>query len=208
MIIELIKAFVIGICAAVPVGPVLLMVIQKTLCGGRRAGIMTGLGSAAADTVYAAVGLFTLVLVEGFVQSHSAVIMIAGGVLIAVIGINIFLKSGRLSLSPEDGVRGTFSLVGCSLQSFGSALSNPAALAMMLGLLAVFRIGSDGLSAPLWAMLIAVFAGELLYWTAVVLLLSSLVKPDGRTLRVMSRVAGIAICCFALVLTIRGIILI
>ena len=209
MITELIKAFFIGICAAVPVGPVLLMVIQKTLCRGRSAGIMTGFGSAVADTVYAAVGLFTLALIEGFVEKHSALIMIAGGVLVAVIGVNICMNSGKISLSAEARPReGTFSLLGCSLQSMCTALSNPAALAMMLGLLVVAGFGGGSLGAPLWALLVAVFAGEFLYWIAVVALLSTFVKPGERTLRIMSRVAGIAICCFALVLTVRGIIMI
>ncbi len=208
MITELIKAFVIGICAAVPVGPVLLMVIQKTLCRGRSAGMMTGFGSALADTVYAAVGLFTLTLIEGFVEKHAAPIMIAGGVLIAAIGLGIVRHSSLIDLSDKDsGAKGTFSLLGCSLQSLGSALSNPAALAMMLGLLAVGGFASGRPDAPLWALLLAVFAGEFLYWIAVVLLLSTFVKPSGRVLRIMSRVAGIAICCFALVLTVRGIIM-
>ncbi len=207
MITELIKAFFIGICAAVPVGPVLLMVIQKTLCRGRSAGIMTGFGSALADTVYAAVGLFTLTLIQGFVEKHAALIMLAGGVLIAAIGIGMVLRSGKLELAQQEGgAQGTFSLLGCSLQSFGSALSNPAALAMMLGLLAVAGFGADDFDAPLWALLIAVFAGEFLYWNVIIALLSRFVRPSGKTLRIMSRVAGIAICCFALVLVIRGII--
>ena len=57
--IEVFRAFLVGICAAVPAGPVLLLVLQKTLSRGREAGILTGLGSAFADTLFATVGLFT-----------------------------------------------------------------------------------------------------------------------------------------------------
>ena len=208
MITELIKAFVIGICAAVPVGPVLLMVIRKTLCRGRSAGMMTGFGSAVADTVYAAVGLFAIVAIAGFVERHSALIMIAGGVLLAANGLNACMQSRRVTLSLEGGSTGALSLVGCSFQSLASALSNPAALAVMTGLLAVAGFGSGELSAPLWAVLAAVFAGEFLYWTALVFAVSSFVHLKEGSLRMMSMAAGVAICCFALVLTVRGIMLI
>ncbi len=205
MITELIKAFVIGICAALPAGPVLLMVIRKTLCRGRSAGIMTGFGSAVADTVYAAVGLFALVMIQGFVESHASLIMIVGGALIAAIGLNACLRSRSITLSLGGGGVGTLSLVGYSFQSLASVLSNPAALAVMTGLLAVAGFGSGELSAPHWAVLAAVFAGEFLYWIALVFAVSAFIRPREKTLRMMSRVAGLGICCFALVLMARGI---
>ena len=83
--IEVFRAFLVGICAAVPAGPVLLLVLQKTLSRGRGAGILTGLGSAFADTLFATVGLFTLSLVDDFITRHETVIMEVGGVLMLLI---------------------------------------------------------------------------------------------------------------------------
>lgn len=205
MLIDMLKALAVGIIAAVPVGPILLMVIQKTLGRGCPAGIATGAGSAFADTVYAAVGLFTLTFVKDFVAGHTALIMIAGGVMIGAIGLNIFFR--EVKFNPDDGM-GTMSLAGCALKAACSALSNPAALAFMLGLLMAFGLVSGGIDAPVWAVLAAVWAGEALYWVAVVFVLSRFVHLKDGTLRKVTKLSGAAILCFAAVLFIRGIILI
>ena len=47
MILDILKGFVIGATAAMPVGPIAILVIQKTMGKGRKAGFVTGLGAAA-----------------------------------------------------------------------------------------------------------------------------------------------------------------
>lgn len=203
MAIEIFKAVLVGIIAAIPVGPVLLMVIQKTLSRGAAAGIMTGFGSAFADTAYAAVGLFTLAVVENFIERNQALIMIVGGVLIFFIGVGMFRR--RVDLRVSESL-GKLTLAGCSAQAAGSAFSNPAALAFVFGLLSLFGFGQQDLSLPVWAVLVCVFAGELLYWTIVVFVLSRYVRLSPRVIDRMSKVAGTVVCCFAAVLTVRGIL--
>ena len=55
--IEILKALLVGLIAGIPVGPILVLVAQRTLCHGRRAGAMVGLGAATGDMLFAAVGL-------------------------------------------------------------------------------------------------------------------------------------------------------
>jgi len=200
--IELIKAFLVGIIAAVPVGPILLMVIQKTLCGGRAAGIMTGLGSAVADMLYAAVGLFTLSLIQGFIEENELLITMAGALLLLAIGISILFK--KIDLEHKDNA-GAVRLSSYALQSLGSVMANPAAFAVMLGLLSAFGFGSDN-EAPVLLILLAVFAGEFLYWVAISSLLGTKIRLSEKTLKLVSRLAGAGICIFALVLLVKGII--
>ena len=203
MIIEIIKAMLVGICAAAPVGPVLILVIQKTLCHGRDAGMMTGLGSAVADTVYATVGLLALSLIEDFVKSHSGMIMIIGGVLVGLIGAGVFFR--KVSIRQADSGK-KVSLIGCSLQSCGSALSNPAALAVMIALLAMFGLYAGKTEAPVWLLAAGVMAGELLYWRLIVNVLSRFVKLKEDVLQIVSRVSGAVIFCFGIFLIIKGIV--
>ena len=211
---ELLKAIAVGVCAAVPVGPVLLMLIQKTLCGGKKAGILTGLGSAAADTVFAAVALFTTSLVGSFVERYEPWIMLFGGLVVAAVGLNIALRdSGRASDAAAlkmPGKRRKAELygAGCALQSALSALSNPGALALMIGLVAVFGLGSPDVASPVWLLAAAVFVGESAYWVLVTCLVSAFVRPGREVLRLVCRIAGTAICAFALVLFVRGLILV
>lgn len=52
------KSLWIGLSIAAPVGPIGLLVIQRTLRHGRAVGLVTGLGAAVADAAYGAVGAF------------------------------------------------------------------------------------------------------------------------------------------------------
>ncbi len=95
-----------------------------------------------------------------------------------------------------------------SLQAFVSTLSNPGALALILTMLATLKVGGEALGVPDVALAPAVGAGEWLYWLAVVYLLARFIHLDTRTLRTLSRVAGVLVCVFALVLIVRGMVLI
>ena len=50
---EILKAFAIGICASVPIGPIAILVLQKSLSYGHKAGFVTGLGATTVGTTYA-----------------------------------------------------------------------------------------------------------------------------------------------------------
>ncbi len=56
----LLKGVLTGIVFDVPVGAIGALAIQHTLSHGFRAGFVTGLGSSAADLLYACVGVFGL----------------------------------------------------------------------------------------------------------------------------------------------------
>ena len=205
MAIEILRAFMVGICAAVPAGPVLILMLQKTLGRGRLAGVLTGAGSAFADTVFAAIGLFTLSLVQDFIALHEAMIMLVGGAVICLIGLAVFLGAKKVKTDRPDE-HGGLSMFGCTLQAAGTAISNPAALAYMLGLLSVMRLTAGSVEAPVWSVLLAVAAGELCYWTAIVLLISRFLKVNGKTLVTVGKVAGMGIACFGIVLIVKGLL--
>ena len=42
MVLSIFKALLVGVIAAIPIGPILVMVIQRTTCYGRRCGLMDG----------------------------------------------------------------------------------------------------------------------------------------------------------------------
>lgn len=189
---------------AVPVGPVFLLVVQKTLNRGRFAGIMAGLGSAFADTIFAAIGLLTLAIAEDFIAGHREVIMIAGGILIVLLGLGILVRPVPSKLR-ACGSPGAMSLFGTVIQTAGTALSNPGALAYMLGVLSLLGLGAGRVTSPVWALLFAVITGELLYWTFMVLTMSRFLKIGLKNLTILNRIAGTGIVCFGLVLFLKGL---
>ena len=205
MIIDLIKAVLVGICAAVPVGPVLFQVLQRTLRYGRGGGLAAGAGSALADTLYAAVGLFALSLIKNFINSHEAVIMLIGGLFITVLGAVMFFSKNS-GPEAEGGPEKHVSGIGFALQTFLSAISNPAALAMMMAFLAIARLDASSATAPVWAILPCVTLGEMLWWLTVTGAVSRFLHVTPRTVNILGKVAGAAIVAFGIVLIIKGLI--
>ena len=62
MLLDILKGFIIGICASAPIGPVAILVIQKTLSKGHKAGFITGLGATFVDTVFSMIALSALAI--------------------------------------------------------------------------------------------------------------------------------------------------
>ena len=174
--------------------------------------MVTGLGSMLADCIFAAAGLLTLSLVSSFVEANTVWICLAGGVILMGIGVSVILAKGQAerkdgsdlqekASGSKNGVR-----VSYAVQTLVSALSNPAALAMMFALLALFKVSAD--SVPVWISLPCVAAGEMLWWFFV----TSVAIRVGRSLSARSAsrarlLLGAGVCCFGLIVAIKGLIM-
>ena len=93
MLVDIIKGFVVGICASAPVGPIAMLVIQKTLSKGRYAGFVSGLGATIVDTTYAIIALFALAFAQRLLERHENLILLAGGLILVAIGISMALSN-------------------------------------------------------------------------------------------------------------------
>ena len=70
MIDTVIKGIVIGLFISIPLGPIGMLCIQRTLSRGRKYGIATGLGATSSDLLYTLVTLFFLSFVYWLI-SHN-----------------------------------------------------------------------------------------------------------------------------------------
>jgi threonine/homoserine/homoserine lactone efflux protein len=62
-IIFFLKGVVIGLSMAVPIGPIGILCIRRTLMEGRISGLVSGLGLATADAVYGSIAGFGLTFI-------------------------------------------------------------------------------------------------------------------------------------------------
>jgi threonine/homoserine/homoserine lactone efflux protein len=85
------KGILVGLLMAVPVGPVGVLCIERTLHKGRHAGWITGLGAATADGFYAAVAAFGISFISDFVATHDLIFRLVGGLLIIWLGMTSLL---------------------------------------------------------------------------------------------------------------------
>lgn len=198
MIFDFLKAILLGICASAPLGPICALVIQKTLNHGKRAGIATGMGSALADTLFAAIAVFAVAAVQEFIESNNGVLMICGGAIVIGLGIAMALKKNMGRERKMDKVSAKF-----PAQAFVMALSNPGALALMFGLMLVFKV--DGSNEKLMTVL-GVAAGAVLWWIAFATLIDRLGKKlNPRHLLLVNRIFGILVIAFGAWMTAKGL---
>ncbi len=87
-----VQGIIIGLTLAVPVGPLALICIQRTVSEGRLHGIFSGIGVATADSFYAAVTFLGLTVISGPIIAQQYLFRFLAGVILILIGIRVFLS--------------------------------------------------------------------------------------------------------------------
>ncbi len=188
------SSLLIGLSIAAPVGPIGLLTIQRSLEHGARAGLATGLGAAAADAVYGAIGAYGVSwLVNALVAARVPLALFGGAFLLWM--------AWQLLRAPVAQRAANTAPARNGWQYFASTflltLSNPATI---FSFIAIFgsMAGRAGSSSP--ALLVAgVLIGSALWW----LLLSSAVgrlreRFDARWRRRVNRFSAAVLAAFAL----------
>ena len=162
LLINILKAFLVGFAASVPVGPVAILVVQKTLSKGYRAGFITGLGASVIDTLFAVIAVFALAATQEFLNAHELVILLAGGAILVGIGLSMALKDPFRKVRADGTSKAS---AADFLQALFMTLSNPGAIFVMLALFAFFGITDN--SPESWRVapiLLSVAGGSVAYW--------------------------------------------
>ena len=205
MILDIVKGFVVGLCASAPVGPIAILVIQKTLNKGRYAGFVSGLGATIVDTTYATVALFALAFAQQLIEKHENLILLAGGLILAIIGVSMALSNPlRRKMKGDD--KSTISSKDF-LQAMLMGISNPMAIFVMFALFAFFGVAEetprDWNVAPI---ILSVSGGSVTYWFLVSWALSRFRdRFNLRTILWISRVMGAIVIIIGIVLIGQGL---
>ena len=97
----LINGIIIGFSASVPLGPIGLICIQKTLNGKRINGIISGFGAAMADTFFAIIAAFGISAVHNFIQTQQLYLRIGGGLILLGLGLKFFLTNPAIQIRKQ-----------------------------------------------------------------------------------------------------------
>ena len=124
MLLEILKAFIIGICASAPLGPVAILVLQKSICYGHKAGFTTGLGASLVDTAYAIISIFAWAFAQNFINTYESIIFLIGGPVIAYLGYSMAFKDPFRKMEPGD-VKTRGASPKDFLQAVATTVSNP-----------------------------------------------------------------------------------
>ena len=154
------QAATVGVLIAAPVGPIGLLTMQRTLERGLAAGLATGLGAAAADTVYGAIGAFSVRwLIDGLTQAKTP-LALGGGALLLVLAWRTWHTPVAHTAAGARDARG---LLGLAAGTFALTLANPATIASFIAVFGSLGGGQRAMPSPLW-MVAGVLAGSAAWW--------------------------------------------
>ena len=193
MIEIIIKGILIGLCISVPLGPIGMLTIQRTLNRGQKHGIATGLGATTSDLIYTIITLFFLSFVLDFIEGHRFIIELVGSLVVAFFGWYIFSSNPATQPKPNETVK--HSLLGDFATSFGLTFSNPLVLFVLIALFARFEfIGNKTTLFVSVCGILSILGGALLWWSLLTFLVSRFKnKLNMRELKLITQVTGIII---------------
>lgn len=193
------QALVIGFVIAVPLGPIGLLCVERTLVRGAGAGLSTGLGVAAADAVWCALLAFGARWMAEPLLTYSEPLRLLGGLVVALLGLRTLLQSVRPCLPSPPRLSG-----GAFITAFGLTLANPMTLVIFVAIFAGLGLAEAALSTTAAVEVVGgIFLGSLLWWACLTFGVARVrhhLAP--RTLAWTNRAAGVGLIAFGLALMI------
>lgn len=197
-----IKGLIIAVIFGVPAGAIGVLTIQRTLEKGFWFGFATGMGSTAADLLYASVSIFGISALSDLLVSYSTQIRLIGSVLIMAYGVLILLKRSDENKNENRDKKNIFS---CFAYSFVMAVMNPAMLVSYA--VAFTAVGITGTVSGIqgFSLIVGVFAGTTLWW----LIISGVMtvfrgKITEKIYRILNLVLGTFLIVFAMVIAVSA----
>ncbi|TCN73040.1 LysE family translocator [Acetobacteroides hydrogenigenes] len=159
----LLKGIIVGLLASIPLGPIGVLCVQRTINKGRLSGFFSGMGAAFADTVFATIAGFSLTFIMDFVEEWKIEFQIGGGILIFLLGLKIFMTNPISQMRKNRRQKNR--LFEDFVSVFLLTVSNPMAIFLFVALFAYVNVVADGenfMSAG--AILGGVLFGASLWW--------------------------------------------
>lgn len=188
------QSLLIGVSIAAPVGPIGLLVIQRTLARGAVVGLATGLGAAVADAVYGAVGAFGVSSLIQWLTQARVPLALVGGAFLLWMAWRTWTAPLASQAAPVADARG---LLAAFAGTFVLTLSNPATI---FSFIAVFgALAARGAPSSPWPMILGVLVGSALWWLLLCAGVGRLRQRfDATWQRRVNRTSALALAAFAL----------
>jgi threonine/homoserine/homoserine lactone efflux protein len=195
------RGVIAGVAISAPVGPVNVLCVSRTIAKGWRAGVVSGLGAAAADTFYGSVAGFSISIVISFLIREQSKLRLFGGILLVLLGIWYYFKKPE-SLSKRGPDKTDHSDL---VTTFLLNLTNPTTVLSFLAVLAVLGLSEHRAAWLTLIMIGGIFTGSMAWW----LILTGVTNHfrerfNDRAMLWMNRIGGLAIGAFGVVMFVLG----
>lgn len=193
------KGVMVGFVASIPLGPVGVLCIQRTINKGRISGLFSGMGAATVDSFFALVAALGLTFIINFIEEQQFYFQLLGGGVLILLGTRIF------NTNPVRQIRRHRKKKNKLVEDFFSVLfltlSNPLAIFLFVaGFAGIGLVTSKDSSIKSSLIIAGVFFGALLWW-ALLTFFVDLFRKKFRLKQLwwINKIAGILIIVFGVV---------
>ena len=191
-----ISGVVMGLIAAVPIGPVNLICIRRTFAFGPLNGFMSGLGAAFGDGIFAAIMGFGLTWIAQLIEGYATIIELIGGALMVWMGYKTFSSPPVPRCADEKPDNEGTNLIRAMVSTFALTITNPVTLlsfgVMFAGLGGL--AGGAGSFNDAGFVVAGVVGGSAGWWLALTTLIGLFhARIDEKAMRMINRVCGVLV---------------
>lgn len=159
-----IKGLAVGIVASAPMGPVGVLTVQRTLKKGRWYGMVTGVGAAISDIIYAIITGVGMAFVLDFIESPRNFfwLKLIGSVVLFLFGAVCLVSKPTNSMRSTSNSKGT--IIHNGVTGFLVTLSNPLIIFLFIAMMARLELVLPERYWEQALVYLSIFCGALLWW--------------------------------------------
>ncbi len=196
----------VGIILSAPMGPIGILVVQRTMEKGRLSGVYTGIGAAVSDLFYCLLAGLGLSFVTDFITNNQELFQIGGSIILIVFAIFMILRSPVQGLKHDDGKK--INYTHDAVSGFAFTLSNPLIIFLIFPLFARFAFPSS--EYKFYHIIIGylfIVVGALVWWLAITYIVDKLrAKFNIQSMWLINKIMGTLILLVGLYGLISGLL--
>lgn len=196
----------VGIILSAPMGPIGVLVIQRTMEKGRKSGLYTGLGAAVSDLFYCLLAGLGLSFVTDFITNNQELFQIGGSIILIIFALFMILRNPVKRRKHDDEVK--INYTHDATTGFFLTLSNPLIIFLIFPLFARFGFPSSEYMFYHYIVgYLFIVIGALLWWTSITFIVDKLrAKFNINSMWLINKIMGSIIMILAIYGLISGLL--
>jgi threonine/homoserine/homoserine lactone efflux protein len=196
----LLKGVLLGLAVSMPLGPIGIILINRTIKRGFFSGFFSGLGLGTADTLLAVLSALGFTVIIGFIQEERFIITIISGAIVIGVGIKVLISNPVKDFRDRDKSEKTLWRDFYSV--FILSISNPYTILIFVAFFSGIHINVNIKPELVPFFLIpGVFIGAMAWWFSLSYFLSRFKKKIRlRAIVRINRLGGVVIILIGILL--------
>lgn len=185
------KGFLTGASIAFPVGPIGILCLKRLLTRGALIGLVSGMGGATADIIFASVGIISMSIVGPVLQKYGMLVRFISSSFLIALGIFLIMsKPQRFKKSAS--VKG---VIGAFISTLFLTLANPLLILSFMAFFSLFAVNLTDLTGMQIAnLLVGIWFGSMSWWVFLAAWTRNvqlIIRPN--LVQAMNRITGLII---------------